>query len=504
MMQRMQNPPSKSRQALCASASEERFTPTSRIIATLLLGAGMALRLWFFFRYSRISGDGLLYGNLAQNLLQHHVYGFSEGALVRSTLIRLPGYPLFLAACFRIFGMDRYPAVLLVQIAIDLATVMLCALLARRWFGLRAGLAALALGALCPFTANYTAAPLTETLVLFTIALAFYALDRWQACLTDEPRLPASGTHAWRSRWLFVLAFALAYSLLLRPDQALLAAAIVPVVWWISTGGGASRLKLRTLRPALVLSLLILLPLVPWTLRNWHVFHVIQPLAPRYANDPGEPNPYGFQRWYRTWAIDFASTEQVYWAYDSDPLNIADMPNRAFDTQTQYDTTAALIDDYNIDTSSTPELDARFAALAAQRIAAEPMRYTIALPVARLCNMLFRPRLALLPVPLEWWKPRNHPAATAFAWFWATLNLAYFALAVWTLGHRSRWAAHQPFVLAMAAYILLRCALLLTLDNSEPRYTLEFFPILFILGSAVFQRRQQHEACRHSRNRICD
>jgi hypothetical protein len=105
---------------------------------------------------------------------------------------------------------------------------------------------------------------------------------------------------------------------------------------------------------------------------------------------------------------------------------------------------------------------------------------------------------------LEWWKPRNHPAATAFAWFWATLNLAYFALAVWTLGHRSRWAAHQPFVLAMAAYILLRCALLLTLDNSEPRYTLEFFPILFILGSAVFQRRQQHEACRHSRNRICD
>ena len=40
----------------------------------------------------------------------------------------------------------------------------------------------------------------------------------------------------------------------------------------------------------------------------------------------------------------------------------------------------------------------------------------------------------------------------------------------------------------MAASILLRCALLLTLDNSEPRYTLEFYPLLLVWAGALFAR----------------
>ena len=36
----------------------------------------------------------------------------------------------------------------------------------------------------------------------------------------------------------------------------------------------------------------------------------------------------------------------------------------------------------------------------------------------------------------------------------------------------------------MLASILLRLALLLTLDNAEPRYTLELFPVLFVFGGA--------------------
>ena len=38
----------------------------------------------------------------------------------------------------------------------------------------------------------------------------------------------------------------------------------------------------------------------------------------------------------------------------------------------------------------------------------------------------------------------------------------------------------------MAAATLLRAALLLTVDNSEPRYTLEFFPVLFVWAGALF------------------
>ena len=42
---------------------------------------------------------------------------------------------------------------------------------------------------------------------------------------------------------------------------------------------------------------------------------------------------------------------------------------------------------------------------------------------------------------------------------------------------------HVALAWAMVAFVVLRCALLLTLDNSEPRYTLEFFPLLIVWAS---------------------
>src|SRR5258708_18969608 len=140
------------------------------IYAALALAAGLALRLWFVAHQARIAGDTLLYGNIARNWMQHGVYSFTPlPGPPLPTLIRLPGYPLFLMACFSIFGVEHYAAVMYVQCVIDLCTCLLMAALARRLFGPRAAMAALWLSALCPFTAIYTAAPLTEVLTLFCI-----------------------------------------------------------------------------------------------------------------------------------------------------------------------------------------------------------------------------------------------------------------------------------------------------------------------------------------------
>jgi hypothetical protein len=240
--------------------------------------------------------------------------------------------------------------------------------------------------------------------------------------------------------------------------------------------------------PVLTATLCVILPLVPWTVRNWRTFHVIQPLAPRYANDPGEPVALGFQRWYRTWAIDFASTESVYWNWDSDAVDIADLPSRAFDNQDQYNRTDALLAAYNEDTDSAAKLDPAFAQLARERITADPIRYYVALPAARLANMLLRPRTEMLEVGLEWWRFDVHPWRTAFAYVYAALNFAYLtlgALGLWRW-RRSAWQPASTLAFSMVAFFLLRCALLLTIDNSEPRYTLEFFPLLETWAGALF------------------
>jgi hypothetical protein len=468
--------------------------------AALALAAGLVLRLWFVTHAARIDGDTLIYGNIARNWLQHGVYGFTQTTRgITPTLIRLPGYPLFLAACFSIFGLDHYIAVMYVQCVIDLLTCVLVAALARHLFGPRAAMAALWLGALCPFTAAYAAAPLTETLTLASIALTFYGLNRWRT------------SDRGYGRWLWITAGSMAYSVLLRPEQGLLAAAVIPAMLWMalrsseqfraspdlahadqppSPGVLQLRTPSRAIGPVLVAALCVVLPLAPWALRNWRTFHVIQPLAPRFATDPGETIPVGFQRWYRTWAIDYASTEEVYWNYDSAQIDIANLPNRAFDNDDQYARTASLLADYNQNSNATPQLDARFAALARERIDADPIRYYIALPVARLLNMAFRPRAEMLPISLDWWNWRQHRSETKFAALFAALDVAYFVLGVvglW-LWHRRGWVPDTPLVWSMLGFVVLRCALLLTLDNSEPRYTLELFPLLVLWGSTVFRQ----------------
>jgi 4-amino-4-deoxy-L-arabinose transferase-like glycosyltransferase len=453
------------------------------LYAAMAIAAGLVLRLLLVVHAARIDGDSLIYGTIAKNWLQHGVYGFVVTAAGPvPTLIRLPGYPLFLIACFKIFGADHYAAVMYLQSFIDVGSCLLIAGLARRLFGARAGMAALWLSALCPFTASYAASPLTETLTLFCIALAFYGLERW--------RTAGRGLNGW----LWITAGAMAYSLLLRPEQGLLAAAIIPALVWYSLGPSEAgermlgRITFQALTPALLASLCVLLPLAPWAVRNWRTFHVVQPLAPRYATDPGEKVPLGFQRWYRTWAIDFASTEEVYWNYDSAEVETRDLPTRAFDSKEQFDRTDALLSEYNQTYNATPAFDARFAALAKERIHADPIRYYVALPVARVLNMAFRPRVEMFSTPLDWWNLREHGHKTVFATLYAALNFAYFALGgigLWRW-YRQGWGVHAALGWAMLGFVVLRCALLLTLDNSEPRYTLEFFPLLIVWGSFVF------------------
>jgi len=240
-------------------------------------------------------------------------------------------------------------------------------------------------------------------------------------------------------------------------------------------------------KTAALVSVLALLPLAPWTVRNWRVFHVFQPLAPRYATDPGERINFGFQRWYRTWGVEFASTETAYWPYDGDAIQIGDLPDRAFDSNAQYAETEALLAEYDLTDHATAGIDARFEAIAEERIKADPLRYYVALPVARVVNMMFRPRTEMLPVAVEWWKfTAKDWRGDLFQVGYAGLNLAFFGAAGWTVWRRRWWAGYRVEVWAMLATIGLRVLVLVTVDNSEPRYTLEFYPVLIVLaGGAV-------------------
>ena len=433
--------------------------------------AGALLRLLFFYLRPTVAGDALMYGDLAHNMVAHHVYGIT-GDGIAPTLIRLPGYPLFLAACFILFGTANYTAVCAVQIVVDLVSCALMGVLGERLAGRRSGLAAIWLAALCPFTANYSVAVLAETLSLFCVVAALLALERWVAL-----------EKAWG--WLALLGCALSGAILLRPDEGVLAAAVLGVMVWVG--------RRRGVAAALVVSMIVALPLAAWGARNWRVFHVVQPLAPRYANDPGEAVPYGFQRWFRTWAIDYKASADVYWNYDDAPLRMDDLPARAFDTAKQRVQTRELFERYNKVVSATPAFDSAFARIAAERIAEHPLQYFVELPIAREADMWLRPRLELTTMPLDWWAVRTHPLKSAEELAYALLCSGYLALAVVGLVRWDRrgWDGHAAVASAMIAFVALRCVLLLTLDNSEPRYTLECFPVVIVLAAFAVARPER-------------
>lgn len=443
---------------------------TGLLFTLLVLAAGAGLRLWTIHAYPQVQGDSLLYGDISTNWLTHGIYGHSVGhpsgvTTVEPTLVRLPGYPAFLALCFAIFGMANYRAVVYLQAIIDLGTCLLVASLAAKICGRRAGQVALLLAALCPFTAEYVAAPLTETLSIFCVALGFRAL----AEILDGPRL----------FWIVLLVFSWSYAALLRPDGALLA-----IVLWIALiiYGRHSLGFAPALRLALIAGLLSLLPFAIWTARNWRTFHVFQPLAPRYANDPGEFAAPGFVHWVKTWAADFASTSEIYWNGNSDVIDPGNLPARAIDNAGQYVETQSILEEYNAITTLTPEIDAEFGRLAQERIREHPFRYYVSLPLLRLADMWFRPRVETLNVPLRWWQYAQHPRATLFALFYGALNLAYLVAAFSGILRR------PPMLGSMMALIVLRCLLLATVEAPETRYTLECFPLLFILAAVACAR----------------
>jgi hypothetical protein len=171
------------------------------------------------------------------------------------------------------------------------------------------------------------------------------------------------------------------------------------------------------------------------------------------------------------------------------PIDIKQLPARAIDSPAQFAETAKLLADYDANGDElSPELDARFAQLADERIAEHPLRSRLLLPLGRMADMWVRPRVENLPIDLDWWVYKHHHVETRFSWFYAGLNAFYLLLGLAGLLLRPRlW----PWMLL---YMAMRSAMLCTIEAPEARYTIECFPMLIALGGVaigrLFSRRQ--------------
>ena len=449
--------------------------------------AAVALRLFFIIRFPAILDDSKIYADIAKNWLQHGVYGITDDGNIVPTYIRLPGYPAFLALIFAIFGADHYRPVLLAQMVADIGACLLIADMARRMISERAAQAAYLLAGLCPVLANYTAAALTETLEVFFTALALDLAVVGLEEMKERRLLPWLGCGA-----------AVGAVILLRPDGGILLAAIGIYLFFLvarsiltRSRAGPPSPSLRTgLAPqSVILAGVILVsaalaPLVPWTVRNLHTFHRFEPLAPRYANEEDEFVPRGFNRWVKTWMADYTSVQEIYWPIPGEAVDGSKLPARAFDSEQQRQQTFDLIAQYNQELHISPELDGQFAGLAEQRIHAAPLRYYVWLPALRIADMWLRPRTELLPADPRWWEFNDDVKWSVVAVGFGLINLLYVGAAAGGLVRRRL----VPGFGVLVAFVALRSLFLGSLENPEPRYTLECYPVIVLLATRLFTK----------------
>ena len=469
---------------------------------SVALVAGFCLRLFFVLRYPANSGDAVLYEQMATNWLKHHVYAMDVFGQIAPVDLRMPGYPAFLAVIYALTGRTGPDArlwVMLAQAAVDLLTCLLIAALAALFFLMvnernrpqRVFMVALWLAALCPFTANYAAVPLTEVFAMLFTAAAILPLcllagrTRNNGWLFVKKSWPL-GNHYW---YLAACgAFLVGLGTLFRPETPLLVAAFWIVLGVILISQHEAK---RWIRTVIAMGLVAAIPLGPWAIRNAVTLHEFQLLAPKNSNLPGELVPYGFMSWEKTWLYRFRDVYLVPWKLNDEAINVEDIPARAFDTAEEKARVAAILEPYNNDLTLTPEEDAAFAQLARERTARHPLRTYVWLPAARAVTLWFTPRIELLPVsgvvfPLaQSWEDDRIDQCVTVAFF--LLNVAYMAFAVW--GAARLWrrsSATRPAVALLAVFIFSRTAFLTTLETPEPRYVLVCFPALIALAAQIF------------------
>ncbi len=446
--------------------------PWKHLVVAVLVG--FALRLFFIWQFPRQWADSFVYEELARNLIDHRVYGvFLDGKLTPLN-IRVPGYPIFLASVYLLFG--RSPlATMLVQAAIDLATCVLTALLASLISGMasrrRVFVAALWLAATCPFTASYTAVVVTEILATFLTAAGLVLLVKAYQDRGQDLE-PASGREAGNVTPWFWGGLLVGLASLVRPESPLLliaAGLLLLLRCWRPTDWP------KLLRSSALLAVGFAVPLLPWAVRNWDTFHTVEFLAPRYYAMPGDYIPRGFYAWTNTWLVRMRDVYQVFWKLGDDPIPIENVPNSAFDSPEERRRVAILLDQYNPITTLTPEADHAFGELARERARRHPLRTYVWIPLRRSVSIWLTPRTETF---LEEDAPVAFPVTVAMA----LVNIFYLGLA---LVAAWRWR-YLSGVWLLVTYVAVRTAFFTQVETPEPRYVLVCFPAVLALAALVW------------------
>lgn len=223
----------------------------------LILATGLALRIaWACITPAMPVSDFDWYHSVAEQVAQGN--GYRRSAASPLTALRPPGYPLFLAAVYRLASFSQ-PAARIANAFLGAAVIYLTYLLAQTIYDRRHALLAAALAAFTPSLILYNGLLASENLAAPLLIASMVAF----VCAMQSAQKP----------WFLLAGALLGLATLTHPNTSLLV--IFFLGYW-----ALRRPPLRLYLAGSVLTCLALgLVVAPWSLRNTRVFGRFIPLS---------------------------------------------------------------------------------------------------------------------------------------------------------------------------------------------------------------------------------
>lgn len=229
------------------------------ILAILILA--VALRIYGAISHpTEPTSDAGDYHRLAIGLVQGHGFINAAGA---STAWRPPAYPVFLAAIYQLAGVDALRATIVQTLLGGLTVLALIALglLILDW---RSALIAGTLAAVYPAFVWLPRLLLSENLSLFLLLVSLCAIVLY--------------LRTARLVWIIVFAVLCAGNTLVRGANLFIPVAVTLGLIFIRWRNRSLNWR-ELIAPLLVMGVVFVLTMLPWTVRNYRVFHQLIPVG---------------------------------------------------------------------------------------------------------------------------------------------------------------------------------------------------------------------------------
>ncbi len=224
-------------------------------IHILVFAVGLTVRVLYLWLQSTFqlfdiyfyASDSRAYDMLARSLREGQGFAIQG----QPTAYVTPGYPLFLVGLDSVGIADAF-RVGIVQCLLGALTCVLVAIIGAHLGGRRVGFTAGLISAVYPHLIFWTGYLLTETLFVFMAMASLVVLIKWR----ESPS----------QKRILIAGLLLGLAALVRPQ--ILGFAILVPVWMVIS----RTTRAQALRAVPVLLLGVLIPLAPWTLRNYWMF----------------------------------------------------------------------------------------------------------------------------------------------------------------------------------------------------------------------------------------